>query len=259
MSIYNARDLAIAWLSVSTAAGTDKKLPSMHRSVLIEEFPFGVRLIATDGFTLLTSWCPDLEHENYPEPELDAAPLVTAVALDLDGRARSLMAHALKLADRATADELPPVEVRLRLGIIDLLSVEDRPTLDGLEPEVVTIEVPDQEQLRLRTYDGEFPTWRFIVTGWSSFPDDRLAVPGDRFALLGRLAKLHAGPIALTFGGPARPVRIETLESWPIVTGLVMPARWDFDRDEPWEPSDEEIADAIDEWSEDDEDGGADG
>lgn len=248
MTLYDARDLAIAWLSVSTASDKDKLSPSTRKTVLIEQFFSGVRLVALDGYTLLTSWVPNLDHPDSFDPDFDLAPLLTAVAMDGDGRCRSLMAHALQLADRAAEADESPVEVRLRLGIVDLLDDDDRPTLEGLEPEVVTIEVPERERLKLRTYDGEFPTWRTAMVDWSPFPAQVLAVPGDRFAILGKLAKYHTGPIGLRFGGPDRPVRIDTLESWPEVSGLVMPVKWDIEKNEPWEPTDDEVAEAVVEW-----------
>lgn len=241
---FCARDLAPAWLSVSLASSSDKLRPALFRTVLVEQFSAGVRLVATDSYSLLASWVPCADDPDAPEPDLAEAPMVVAVPIDEHGRARSLMGHALALADKLD-DDGPDVEVSLRLGIIDLLDAEDRPTLDGLEPEIATIEVPDRERLRLRVYDGEFPTWRNLVRPWQRVETDALAIAGERTALLAKLAK-YCGSLGLTFGGPDRPVRVESLRRWPAVAGLVMPCRWDIESNRPADEAEADDAETED-------------
>src|SRR5687768_16742409 len=115
MTLFDARTLARGWLSVAIASAADKARPVLHRTVSIEAFPEGLRLVATDSFVLLRSWVPNLDHDLDPEPGLDEAPYATAVAMDPHGRAKGFLAHVLKLASDEVYDD-DPLEVRVDLG-----------------------------------------------------------------------------------------------------------------------------------------------
>lgn len=96
---FDAPTLARAWLSVAQASSSDKDLVTLDRTVAIEEFPTGVRLVATDRYVLLTAWVPDLGAYYEPrEPGLDEAPDRTVITKDSDGRGRGLLGYLTQLA-----------------------------------------------------------------------------------------------------------------------------------------------------------------
>ena len=186
MSTFDARHLARAWLAVTLASSSDKARPQLHRTVSIEAFPTGVRLAATDSYVLLRAWVPALDCDDDPEPDLDEAPLRTAVVMDPHRRAKSFLTHVLKLATKAEKDEFAPtVEVFLSLHVTDADLGDPgtaAPTFEGMEARYAVLDLYDQERLKLRTYDGAYPSWRGVV---DSFKPAAL--------------KDHA------FGGPTRP------------------------------------------------------
>jgi hypothetical protein len=124
---FDAALLARAWLSVALASGNDDKLPVLYRTVAVEEFDHGARLVATDGYVLLRCWVPATESDLAEEPGLDVAPDRTVVAFDPHGRAKGLLAFLLKQskADKdaetvgrvlsEVAERVPDLELRADL------------------------------------------------------------------------------------------------------------------------------------------------
>lgn len=259
-TVYDAALLARGWLSVAVASAKDDARPALNRTVAVEAFPTGVRLIATDGFLLLRSWVPnwaagDLE----PEPALDELPIATAVVPDPHGRAAGLLAHALKLA--ADAGELGPrLKVRLRLGVTDTTPG----TLEGLEATLAVLELDDQagdtERLAVATFDGEFVNWRPMTFATVPAPADAIVLNPDIVARLGKLGKLlPSSLLAFRWSGPDRAATVTLTGAEPSVEGLVMPVRWDIEANRPADtptaqtsapvtgpPSDEAAADYAD-------------
>lgn len=232
---FDARYIARGWLAVALASAAEKDLPSLNRTIHIEEHAAGVRLIATDGYVLLHSWVPDIEHDLADEPGLDEIPMVTATARDPHSRAKGFFAHALKLAVKADEDGDDPIDVRLRLNVGGARDDRARaPGLPGLEALAVVCEMPDVERVVLEVYDGTWPAWRRALGNIRPVKTTSIALDPD---IVGRLAKVAAiHPWALlgwTFGGPDKAARLEVLRSEPHVEGLVMPCRWDFDRNAP--------------------------
>lgn len=245
MTTFDALYLARGWLSIAVASGKDGNRPALDRTVSIEEYLEGVRLVATDSFVLLHAWIPNIEHTDDPEPDLDEAPLSTAVAMDPHGRARGFLGYALALAN-AAEDDAPPIEVRLRLGVTLDDPDNPAPAFEGMEPSFVLLELPDLERLKLTTYEGDFPPWRKVLPGFRSEKTTAIALNPE---IVGRLAKLgklnHGRPLLWTFGGENLMALVEVLDSEPLITGAVMPVRWDFDRNAPRvddEPDPEETA-----------------
>lgn len=237
MTKFDADALARAWLSVSLAASTDRERPALWRTVLVQSFTTGVRLVSTDSYILLRSWCPTVDHGGEPEPDLDEPPVLSTVVIDAHHRARGLFGHALALAVEAEKNEEEPVEVSLRLGLADQVVSESRSlVLEGMDPAFVMVEVPGRERLRLRVYEGEFPSWQSMFVGWRSRRAERVSLAPDMTSRVGKLGKLHRGALGFTFGGKDRPVLMEVIESSPHVVGLVMPCRWDLEENEPWQP-----------------------
>jgi DNA segregation ATPase FtsK/SpoIIIE-like protein len=230
VTIYDARAIAPAWLSVAVASSKDKARPQLDRTILIEAYGQGCRLTATDAYALLTAWVPNVEHEWDPEPSLDEKPYATAIAFDSHGRGRGLLAHALALLEEQEKAKDPDAEVhvRLSLGVVDV----DDQSFEGMDPTHVTIEVPGREKVKLRCYEGEYPNWRKILTSMEPRSTVGVALAADRLAQMAKLAKYHpAYPVRFTFSGESAAVRVEVTDQ-PI-EGIVMPVKWDFDLDAP--------------------------
>lgn len=229
---FEAGSLARSWLSVGIASSADKSRPALDRTVVIETFPEGIRLVATDSYVLLHAFVRDIDHELAPEPGLDEKPIATAVAQDPDGRARGLMAYLNRLANDVDAGA---PEVLLRVGAFE---VDERsPSFDGLEAHWVVIEVPDQERLTLQVYDGAFPTWRGLLHHFRGEDTAAIAFGPDVVGRLAQLGKIHKGSeLVWRFGGHQRMALFELGHADPAVEGAVMPVRTPLivdDRPEP--------------------------
>lgn len=229
--IFDALYIARGWLAVRLAAA-DKgaEMPGFARSMHIEQHAAGVRLVATDSYVLLCSWVPDLEHSIEDEPGLDETPIAVATALDPHHRAKGFLAHALKLA---TADDAPQIDVRVRLNVGGLVD-DRRPSLPGLEVRSVVLEMPDVERVVLDCWDGPWAAWRSVLGNLRPVDTRVIALNPDIVGRLAKVGPIHPGSLlGWTFGGPTRPARLDVINSEPPVEGLVMPCRWDFDRDAP--------------------------
>lgn len=218
----DARTLARGWLAVALAASDDDARPALYRTVHLECFGEGVRLLATDSYMLLRSWIRTSGDDLSAAPELDEVPPVTATAIDEHHRATALMKHLLSVTGGKDARQFDVV-----LSVGDCPLGDDVPTLDGLERRWVSIAVPDQEVLTLLAYEGEWPTWRALWAGFKPQQTDAIAFNPDLIvARLGKLGKLYPEtPLVWTFGGPDAPARIELQHSDPPLLGLVMPLK----------------------------------
>lgn len=250
--MFNGYDLATAWLSVSVASGKDEARPVLDRTVSIECYPEGVRLVATDSVVLLRSWVPDREHElDEPEPGPDEKPYATAVAIDEHGRAKGFLSHVLKLAAVELKADREPPDVRVRLGVLDDDDFDRFGadlTFPGMEALYVVLDLPDQERLKMTTFEGDYPAWQRVVTAFRSEKTERVALNPEVVGRLAKLGKWHGNkPLGWTFGGDVRAAYVEVLESCPRVEGVVMPCRWDFDRDTPREDDTEDTEQEGDE------------
>ncbi len=229
-AVYDARQLAIGWLSVALASGTDPDTPALNRTISIEHYAQGVRLAATDRFLLLHSFVPNLDHKPDDEPPLEIGPDRIAVARDINGRAKSLLAYLHGLAcaiDKGETGE-PLPEVTLALDVVE--EDVDEPMFAGLEARYVVIDFPGHERVRLDTYDGTYPSWRGVTTGFKPVTTKAIALNPDFIARLGKLGKLHDGrPLLWHFGGADKAALIEVADANPSTRGVVMPVRWDFD------------------------------
>lgn len=215
---FDAENIARGWQSVELAASDDDARPALT-GVHVEFFADGVRLIATDSYMLLRSWVPC---GDAPEPGLDEAPLSEATALDPYGRGVGLMKHLLKIA---TAKDAPPFDLCMSVG--DDPRDDDAPSLGGLERQYLILDVPDQEILTLPLYEGPWPQWRSLWSGFQAETTSEIHFsPELIMARIGKLGKLHSeGVLRWCFGGPARAALIELSPAAPAVMGLVMPTR----------------------------------
>jgi len=231
MTLFDARHLARGWLSVALASAKDSDRPALDRTVAIEAYLTGIRVTATDSYMLLTTWIPNLDNEFEPSPSIDEAPYTTAVAMDPHGRGKGFLAHALHLAKSL---EDVPLPVSLDLGVIDQVDETDQATLAGLEAAYVKLELPEgAERLRLRTYEGLFPSWRPIAR-FTAAPSTRIRLSPDIVTRLAKVEKYQPGvKLSFEWAGENAAARFSTHMGWPEIEGIVMPCRWDFDADRP--------------------------
>lgn len=231
--MFDAQQIARGWLAVALASAKDAALPVLSRTVFVESFAEGVRLVATDSVVLLHAFVPDVEHENDPGPGLDEVPIATAIAMDPHGRACGFLAHALKLANAAATDGGEPIEIRLRLDVADA-GGQAQQQFAGLEARYVVLEQPDHERLKLRTCDGTFPAWRTVVSSFTPELATQLAFAPGVAGQIARIGNFHPyARLGLTFGGENRACQLDAVDSDPHVAGLVMPCRWDLARNRP--------------------------
>lgn len=231
--IFDARYIARGWLTVALASAGDRQLSALNRTVHVEQHAHGVRLVATDSYVLLHCWVPDVEHDLSDQPDLDEAPISFGTAMDPHGRAKGFLAHALKLALAAEKAGGDDIDVRLRLNVAGAAD-KPAPGLPGLEALSVVIEMPDVERVVLTSYEGKYPGWRSALGDMRPVDTRLLALNPEILGRLCKVSRFH--PQALlgwTFGGESRATRVEILQSEPPAEGLVMPVRWDFDRNAP--------------------------
>lgn len=227
---FDAAALATAWLSVAQASGTDSILPTLNRTVAIEQYDGGVRLVSTDRYILLTAWVPDLDTAD-DAPGIDEAPIRTVVTQDVDQRGKGLLKYLLKVTRWGKDDETAYGSVHVSIQFDVRLPIdpdEDQP-LEGMEPTYAVLDVPDVERVYLPVIEDDYPSWRTLLDGFTGHATDTIGLPLDRLYRLGGLRAWAHGPLAWTFGGPDKPARVTTPtydERDPAVDGIVMPARW---------------------------------
>lgn len=225
MTAFDAEYLSRAWLSVAVASSTDTNRPALDRTICIETFPHGDRLVATDSTILLASWVPSVDDIDAPEPGPDESPMSTAIAFDEHGRARGFFAHLLRLATESGAE---PIEARVQVGVRDLDPQTGTGTFDGMEGTYVIVEHPDHERLKLAVYEGVFPAYRKLLHEFAPKRTDAVALNPE---LVGRLAKVgkfnENRPLRWRFGGADKMALVE-VEGDPHIYGAVMPMRVDW-------------------------------
>jgi hypothetical protein len=229
-----ARLFAAAWHNVSLASSKDDGLPALYRTMVVEVHgPGEIRLVASDGATVLQSWVADNEQ---PDPGFGVLPGTDRVFLvgDPEGLGKKFAAHVLDVTKGEEPEDDEGREVTLRLG-----SLEDpaRPALmPELERQGITL-VTDDLRVQLPVLDMPFPvTWR------QAWPSDERKAPAGRCAyhaeFLARFAKFKDahGKVSLTFTTGVGPTVVE-VEARPPISGLLMPIR-DEDTPEPAERDD---------------------
>lgn len=238
--IFKAADLAVAWLAVAIAAGNDKNRSVMHRTMCIQQYRGGVRLVATDSFMLLHAWVPSIAAGDFePEPGIDEVPDCTAVAMDPHGRAKSFLAHALTLHNE---DEYAGLEVRLDLGVKIVEQGQVQENLAGMEPRWAVLEIREMERLKLQLHETEYPAWGSLVTKFKEGRTPAVALSPSIVGRLAKVEKLWGGSVLhFTWGGKDRPAGLRVIGSDPFLSGIVMPCRWDIDRDAPYVEDEDDL------------------
>lgn len=246
---FDAPVFAKAWLAVALASSSDKQLTTLHRTVAVEVYDTGVRLLATDRYVLLTAWVPDLDTTNDSAPDVDDAPIRTIVAADTDSRGKSLLGYALKLWHRIVESSgFPPPGEEFEVNVeFDQRMPGDAAagTFEGMESRYVVLDVPDTERVWLPVVEADYPDWRPFVHEHTPETTKTIYLSPERLGRLGQLMKYVTGPIAWTFGGPQRPalVRAGEDEDGFEVEGVVMPTRWITEHDPDPEPAGDDVED----------------
>lgn len=221
----DARFLAPIWLSVALAASTVKDDSALYRAVHVEVHRTGLRLTSCNRYALLSAWVPALGHDHEDPVSVDETPKEVIVARDTHQRADSLMRHLLSLVPKDEADGEP---IAVEVGVAE---AEEVPigslVLDGLDGEVLAIDVPGRERLRVPTYEGEWLDWRKGMASFVQKSSRQVAFSPDNLSLLARLGALHHGAsLGIRSGGPDRPVRVEIGDPPVTVEGVLMPIMW---------------------------------
>lgn len=239
--IFRPTTLAAGWRSVALAASKDKDRPILT-GVLVEQYAEGLRLVATDSYMALHAFVPSLEAEIGfdPEPLLDESPIASCIVADPDGRGRGLLAYAAQLAAK---DNLG--EIRVDLGVI-AHEDEDAPSFAGMEARWCVIEVSERERVKLRLIEGEYPAWRALFAGHEAEETKNVALNLELLARLSKLPKITGCKVLRwEFHGETAAAAVTLDESFPHVSGLVMPCRWDVYDNKP-EPPEDDPTDGMD-------------
>lgn len=254
---FDAPTFARAWLAVSQATGGTDDVAALARTVAIEEFTHGVRLVSTDRFVLLTAWVPNLESSWDGEPEHHEAPDRTVIVQDLDQLGGKVLRHALTIIKRADPNGVQPAGfLRLIVKWDERLPVDRAgdQTLEGLELVYTVFELPDVERVWLPVIVTAYPEWRALVLEHEPQETKAVAFWPERLGRLAKVAGWTYGPLTWTFGGHERAALIDWPESDPHVTGIVMPARWVLPGEQPDEGGDDVALPAEDRISEEEAD-----
>lgn len=227
MTTYDALHLSRGWLSVALAS-TKADNFVLDRTICIEQYPDGLRLIATDSYMLLHAWVPMLDVE-HPEPGWDEVPDEQHIAFDGDGRGKNLMQYMHGIC---TAKDAPRYEMALRPSKV--YDGDGQGMFDGFAATAIQLEFPGVEKVTLAVVEANYPNWRkTLADGFKPVRTDAVALHTERLTALAKLGKLHTGPVLWRFGGRDKMAMIEVGDSDPRVAGAVMPVRWDFDRAMP--------------------------
>lgn len=231
---FDGPTFARAWLAVALASSIDKDLSTLNRTVAIEEYLHGVRLLATDRFTLLTAWVPNIDTDHDTEPELAEAPDRVVIAYDGDGRGKSLLGYVLSLRAREEFYEYGDHPLRVDFDVrLPAGQAGNDETLEGLEPLYTVFEVPDVEKVYLQVVQAVYPDWRPMIHGFVAESTEKIVLNPERVERVAKARKWTEGPVAWHFGGPDRVAMIDWTESDPHLVGLVMPVRWNLPSDKP--------------------------
>lgn len=239
---FDVPTLARGWLSVAQASANDKDLPTLHKTIALEVYPDGLRLVATDRYILLTAWIPDLADSD--EPEMSFLPDRVVVAQDADARGKGLLAYMLSVQARMEKERDRQLQWGELVATIDFdvrlpEGIDPQETLEGLEPTFAVLEVPDMERVWLPVVESMYPDWRGIVGGHEAVVTDTITLHPERLDKLAKVRRFAEGAIEWTFCGAERAALIHWPSSVPHVSGVVMPVRVTFAGEAPTdEPED---------------------
>lgn len=236
MILFDAAELARAWLAVWTATCTRKEdgPPAITKTLIIEIFPDTIQLWATDQFMLLAATVIRLDGDERV-PSLDQLPDRVVIVSDAEGLGRHLLGHVLTLAARIDKDvgyNPGDIEVRVDLDVRVKPDPKADQQIEGLEPTFVLLTVPDVEIVYLPVVETPAPDWRPIVHAFAAEETKHVTLNPEIVERLGRVRRYADGPLVWKFGGADRPAMVDWPASDPHIQGVITPRR-DVPEDEP--------------------------
>lgn len=220
---FNAWLFAKAWNSVAFAQSDDKARPALYRTTLIEEYPEGVRLVATDSFILLKAWVPSEGYDKHDEPGKDVEPEAATVCMDRDQRVVQLMKYVQNQTKSDGADT--PMVITMALGT---LKGGAQNSLAGMVQQSVTFRFDQEYDERIETpiFDGNFPHWKNLWYAHRGVPTQNVSFGADGFLRVGKLSALwDKASIRFVMGGSLGVCRFYIMAPDVNVQGLAMPVR----------------------------------
>lgn len=230
---FDVAHLAAAWLSVFQAAGTEASQPAFYKAVAIEWFPTGVRLVSTDQTVLLSAWVPSVDDFDTA-PGLDEAPKATTVALDWSQRAKGTLAYAWSLMGKE--EDALAMEVTLSIEDAQAEVPQGRLELDVPGGELVVLDVPGKERVRLQIYQGQWPDWRPIAKAFKASKTNQIALNPQMMGRLAKLGRWSEGALQFHFGGVDKVAHVEIGSEPVAVDGWLMPSIMPDAEPEPQAP-----------------------
>jgi hypothetical protein len=221
MTEFNAWSLAKAWNSVALAQSTDRDRPTLYRTTLIEQYPEGVRLIATDASLLLKGWVPDIDNTGAVEPGPDVEPEATVVCMDRDRRVSGLMTYAMQ----QTAGDGPETRhtMTMQLGTMRPGSQIE---LTGMAQSAVTFQFGFEYDERIESpiFDGAYPPWKGLWYAHEPADTMMIGFPASTLLRLGKLSGVWGkASIQFMLGGQIGVAKFSVDAADINVEGLAMP------------------------------------
>lgn len=199
MPEFNAWSLAKAWNSVALAQSTDRDRPTLYRTTLIEQYPEGIRLIATDSFVLLKAWVPDVDNRGAVEPAQDVEPEESMVCMDRDRRIQGLMSYAMK----QTADDGQETRHTMSM-VLGTVRPESQIQLSGMAQASVSFHFGSEYDERIESpiFDGAFPPWKGLWYAHEPAETAMVTFGANGFLRIGKLSALwDKASIRFVLGG----------------------------------------------------------
>lgn len=218
---FNSWRLARAWNSVALAQSDDKNRPALFRTTLIEAYPEGVRLVATDSYILLKAWVPCHDYDAEDEPGRDVLPEFTTVCADRDRRVVDLMKYVQDKTKKNGADT--PITMSLVVGSMRPGSQGE---LEGMVQQAVSFHLDHDYDERIETpiFDGAFPHWKDLWYAHVGKSTSMVTFGADGFLRLGKLSALwEKAAIRFVMGGAIGVAKFYIIAPDVNVEGLAMP------------------------------------
>ena len=190
MIAVSGRAMSRAWLAVSLASSDDEQRTGLWRAVIVEEYPTGVRLVATDSYWMAWCWVPGYSEDptTTTEPSIHAPAIQRAVVVDTEHRVRDLMKHVAR-ATKPTDSLDEPIELDLN-ALIDADTAQ--PTLlPELAKSSARFELPSRERVLGDIYEGVPVNWTALADAFAVADSGTIAETMKGW-MLDRLAKVSA-------------------------------------------------------------------
>lgn len=211
-----ARQFATGWLNVWQSTGHDDGgPPAIYRTIVAEAAGDGMRLWATNSYTLFRS---SLDTEGEPIDDDETGPIF--VAMNHDQRAKALLTYVMK---DATPKDKPN-------AVIEVYTATSETGGATLTPDLMRgalVLEYENERLALDLYEGEAVEWRGLTKGLRTEAAEGVALNPDVALkpLVGlKTAGIEAPPVEFTWGGSHGAASV-IVRCDPVLHGVVMPVR----------------------------------